>query len=326
MVDSQWQTVITANIADSQSEELLASAENSQLTIHHSLCMFVAMTVTGATKHISEQLKTIYEEGEARSIARWVTEYLTESSNGKANSKQSILTEEQKDKLPSIVSRLLTHEPVQYVLNESWFCGLKFYVDQHVLIPRPETEELVEWIISNCKFPVQELKILDIGSGSGCIPIALKRRIRKAEVWSCDISEEAIGVGEKNAAILGTDVNFIQLDFLNKEQWDRLPSFDIIVSNPPYVLEKNKETMQPNVLTYEPAAALFVPNDDPLIFYKAIAEFGKKKLNTNGSIYTEVHEDFGKATTEVFHSAGYTTELKKDMQQKDRMIKSGLIS
>ncbi|MEP6700624.1 MAG: peptide chain release factor N(5)-glutamine methyltransferase, partial [Bacteroidota bacterium] len=114
------------------------------------------------------------------------------------------------------------------------------------------------------------------------------------------------------------------LDFLNQERWAQLPSFDIIVSNPPYVPEKDKETMQPNVLAYEPVTALFVPDNDPLIFYKAIAEFGKKKLNQMGSIYTEIHEDLGKATTEVFRLAAYTTELKKDMQQKDRMIRSGL--
>ena len=284
------------------------------------------MTITETARHITEELKTMYQEGEASTIAGWVLEYLTGKDKLEiASAKQTLLTTEQKEKLEPILNRLLQQEPVQYVLNESWFCGLKFYVDKNVLIPRPETEELVEWIIANCRFPVDELKILDIGSGSGCIPITLKRRIRKAEIWGCDISKEALVIAKKNAGTLGTDINFVQLNFLNSAAWAQLPSFDIIVSNPPYVPEKDKETMDPNVLNHEPVTALFVRDDDPLIFYKVIAEFGKTHLKSNGIIYTEIHEDLGKETTEIFQSAGYTTELKKDMQQKDRMIKSGLL-
>jgi release factor glutamine methyltransferase len=238
--------------------------------------------------------------------------------------KNAAITGKEEQQLQQIAERLLSHEPVQYVLNESWFCGLKFYVDKNVLIPRPETEELVEWIITNCRFPVDELSILDIGTGSGCIPIALKRRIRKAGVWSCDISDAALRIAKKNAASLGTEVSFHQLDFLDKQSWDSLPSADIIVSNPPYIPEKDKATMQPRVLNHEPATALFVPDNDPLVFYKALAEFGKKHLKPGGSIYTEIHEDLGQAAIMVFRSAGYSTELKKDMQQKDRMLRSGL--
>ncbi|HEY6505327.1 MAG TPA: peptide chain release factor N(5)-glutamine methyltransferase, partial [Chitinophagaceae bacterium] len=220
------------------------------------------------------------------------------------------------------IKRLLAHEPVQYVLNEAWFCGLKFYVDKNVLIPRPETEELVEWVISNCKFPVDTLSILDIGSGSGCIPIFLKRKLRKAEVWSCDVSEAALRIAEKNAATLGADVNFLLLDFLDKEKRNKLPSFDIIISNPPYIPEKGKQQMQLNVLSYEPHTALFVPDNDALIFYKAIAEFGKDHLTPAGTIYTEIHEDQGKAVSTLFESYGYSAELKKDMQEKERMLKA----
>jgi len=285
--------------------------------------MFAVMTLTMARKYITEQIKTIYDEGESTGIADWVLEYLT--GNGKperASGKQILLTTGQKEKLELILFRLLKHEPVQYVLNESWFGGLKFYVDKNVLIPRPETEELVELIIDNCKFPVNELKILDIGSGSGCIPISLKRRLKKAEVWSCDVSNEALAVAQKNAAALGTTINFILLDFLNEEQRGRLPLFDIIISNPPYVPEKDKETMKPNVLQYEPANSLFVPDNDPLVFYKAIAEFSKEHLNKAGSIYCEIHEDLGEAVVRLFNSYGFTTELKKDMQQKDRLVKA----
>ncbi|MBL7747320.1 MAG: peptide chain release factor N(5)-glutamine methyltransferase [Chitinophagaceae bacterium] len=213
---------------------------------------------------------------------------------------------------------------MQYVLNQSWFGNLKLYVDNNVLIPRPETEELVEWIIANCKFPVNELKILDIGTGSGCIPISLKRRIRKADVWAVDISEAALNVAKKNASALGTEINFLHLDILNETNWERLPSFDIIVSNPPYVPGKDKEQMQPNVLKYEPGIALFVPDNDALLFYKAITRFAKQHLNTEGHLYFEIHEDLGNATMDLLQSEGFLPEIKKDMQQKDRMIRSGL--
>jgi release factor glutamine methyltransferase len=283
------------------------------------------MTVQDATYFVLNQLRSIYEDSEASQITDWVMEKITGSKKTERMLyKSSVLTHDEEIQIQSCTERLVQHEPVQYVLNESWFSGFKFYVDKNVLIPRPETEELVEWIITNCKFPVDQLKILDIGSGSGCIPVSLKRRIRRAEVWSCDISPDALEVSKKNATALGTDVNFLQLDFLDEEQWERLPSFDIIVSNPPYVPEKDKEQMQANVLQYEPATALFVTNNDPLVFYKAIAEFGKTHLNKSGSIYTEIHEGLGEETIHVFQLAGYKSELKKDMQQKDRMLKSGL--
>jgi release factor glutamine methyltransferase len=283
------------------------------------------MTVQEATYFLLNQLRTVYSDGEASQVTDWVMEHLTGSKKAERMLyKNAAITEKEEDLLHLYTKRLLAHEPVQYVLNESWFCGLKFFVDKNVLIPRPETEELVEWIISNCKFPVDELKILDIGTGSGCIPIALKRRIRKADVWGCDVSEMALSVAKKNAATLGTEVNFLSLDFLDKNTWSQLPVFDIIVSNPPYVPVKDKESMQLNVLNYEPHRALFVPDNDPLVFYKAIAEFGRNHLSQKGTIYLEIHEDLGEATSELFQAAGYKTELKKDMQQKDRLLKAGL--
>jgi release factor glutamine methyltransferase len=281
------------------------------------------MTIAEAGKFITEQLKKNYEAGESASISDLVLEHLTGKNRSERSSGiQSSLSAEQNDKLENILTRLLKHEPVQYILNESWFGGLKFFVNKNVLIPRQETEELVEWIIDNCKFPVKELSILDIGSGSGCIPIALKRRIRKADVWSCDISYDALKVAKQNAETLGAEVNFIQLDFLDKNSWKQFPPFDIIVSNPPYVPEQNKESMKPNVLQYEPSIALFVPDIDPLVFYKAVAEFGKTHLNKDGTIYCEIHEDLEENVLKLFNDLGYKTELKKDMQQKDRMIKA----
>ena len=280
------------------------------------------MTIQEASRHIAKQLSKIYTETEAEYISEWVIEKLTGAKKtDRISNKEKLLDTEQASQLQQWVNRLLQHEPVQYVLNEAWFCGLKFYVDKNVLIPRPETEELVEWVISDCKFPIGALSILDIGSGSGCIPIALKRRLGKAEVWSCDISDGALQVARQNATTLGVDVNFFELDFLKEKEREKLSAFDIIISNPPYIPEKDKEEMHPNVLEYEPATALFVPDNDALLFSKAIASFGKNHLNKNGIIYTEIHESLGDATTDMFQSNGYKTEIKKDMQGKERMIK-----
>ena len=285
------------------------------------------MTVQEATYFVLNKLRGIYDEGEASPITDWIMENITGSKKTERMLyKNAALTPAEETQLSNYIERLIQHEPVQYVLNESWFCGFKFYVDKNVLIPRPETEELVEWIITDCKFPINELIILDIGSGSGCIPVSLKRKLRKAEIWSCDISDEALQVAKKNTVTLGTDVNFMQLDFLDKQQWQQLPSFDVIVSNPPYIPEKDAATMPPNVLQYEPSTALFVPDNDPLVFYKAIAEFGKQHLNKGGAIYLEIHEDLGEGVAKLLQSNGYATEIKKDIQGKDRMIKAGYIN
>lgn len=281
------------------------------------------MTVQEATYFILKQLRINYEEGEASQITDWVMEKITGSiKTERMLYKNSALTNDEEMQLRNFSERLMQHEPVQYVLNESWFCGLKFYVNKNVLIPRPETEELVEWVLSDNKNSDTKLKILDVGCGSGCIPISIKSKLQKTEVWSCDISAEALAVAKRNAKILDAEINFLQLDFLDEEQWKQLPSFDIIVSNPPYVPENDKKKMQPNVLQYEPATALFVPDNDALVFYKAIAAFGKTHLNKSGSIYTEIHESLGEATMNIFQSAGFVSELKKDMQQKDRMVKA----
>ena len=275
--------------------------------------------------HISEQLSEMYEKNEADTIAELLLENITDTKKtDRILKKDKKLTEEQIEKLNQALSRLLIHEPLQYVLNECWFFGLKFYVDKNVLIPRPETEELVDWVIRNIKFPFKELKILDIGTGSGCIPVSLKRKLRKAEVWACDISNEALAVAKRNGDNLQADINFIQLDFLNEEERNKLPSFDIIVSNPPYIPQKDKVTMQQNVLAHEPHTALFVSDNNPLVFYTAIADFATQHLNKNGTIYCEIHENFGKDVSEMFLQNNFEAEIKKDMQGKERMIKAVL--
>ncbi len=281
------------------------------------------MTIQEATYHFLSQLRHIYPEGEAVAITDRIMEFITGSKNiERMMHKNEALLPDEEEKVGPLLRRLLSQEPLQYVTGEAWFCGLKFYVDKNVLIPRPETEELVEWIISNVKFPVESLRILDIGTGSGCIAVSLKRRIRKAEVWACDLSEAALTVARKNAEELGASVNFRALDFLNTENREQLPVFDIIVSNPPYIPEQDKSSLQPNVLNHEPAVALFVPDRDPLVFYRAIAAFGQTHLTPGGRVYTEIHENLGEATLSVFIAAGYSAELKKDMQGKNRMVKA----
>jgi release factor glutamine methyltransferase len=282
------------------------------------------MTIQEATYFLMNQLRTIYADGEASEITDRVLERLTGSMKAERMLyKNEPITSQEEILLGQYAERLLKHEPVQYVLNECWFYGLKFYVDKNVLIPRPETEELVDWIIRNLKFPFKELKILDIGTGSGCIAIALKRKLRKAEVWGCDISKEALEVAKQNSTNLQAEINFIRLDFLNEAERTQLPSFDIIVSNPPYVPEKDKTTMHKNVLEFEPHTALFVKDNNPLVFYEAIADFAKSHLNKEGTVYCEIHESLGKETTTLFNEKGFTVELKKDMQEKGRMMKAG---
>ncbi len=275
------------------------------------------MTCAAAQKQLVDRLLTIHEPGESEAMAVWVMESVTGERHPK---KELLLNEVQVAKLDTVTQRLLQNEPLQYVLQESWFCGYKFYVDENVLIPRPETEELVEWIIANCKFPLGDLTITDIGTGSGCIAISLKRKLRKADVMGIDVSPGAINVAQRNATTLGVEVNFKQADFLDPTTWASLPVSDIIVSNPPYIPEKDKATMHPNVLDHEPHTALFVADNDALVFYKALAAFGKSNLREDGSIFMEIHENLGQQCLDLFLKEGYQTELKKDMQGKDRMV------
>ena len=288
--------------------------------------MFVDMTIQEASRHIINQLKTIYEDSEAENISGWVIEYITDiRRTDRIINKEKSISPGQELQLNQYMHRLLQHEPVQYVFNEAWFCGLKFYVDKNVLIPRPESEELVEWIISDCKFPIDKLSILDIGSGSGCLPIVLKKRLTKADVWSCDVSQEALKVANQNATALGVNVKFEELDFLNEEHRENLPSFDIIVSNPPYIPEKDKENMRPNVIDHEPATALFVPDNDALIFYKAIADFGKKHLIKNGIMYMEINECFWQRNFCNISIKGLQDGIKKRYAGKREDDKSFLL-
>jgi release factor glutamine methyltransferase len=280
------------------------------------------MTIQETRKELAAGINSIYHESEAGNIADLLLEHYTGLSRTELTIKRDILlNNEQASSLANAEKRLLQHEPVQYIINEAWFYGLKFYVDKNVLIPRPETEELVDWVISNIKFPFENLRILDIGTGSGCIPISLKRKLRKADVWSCDIIEAALSVAQKNANELGAAINFLQLNFLTEAETASLPSFDIIISNPPYVPENNKAEMNKNVLDFEPHTALFVPDSNTLLFYKAIHLFAQKHLSENGSVFLELHADYANLTQQLFLHGGFEkVEVKKDMQGKERFL------
>lgn len=270
-----------------------------------------------------KKLEQVYVYDEAVNICHLVIENLT--GINLRQQKQASFTPDGcfLQMLDEIQSRLLKHEPVQYILNEAWFYDIPFYVNKQVLIPRPETEELVDWIIKEHTGNTG-IRILDIGTGSGCIPVILKRKLPAADVTSCDISPEALAVARKNAARHKTPIDFIETDFLDESIRGQLPKADIIVSNPPYVPESDQTAMHKNVLLYEPHTALFVKNEDPLIFYHAIASAGTELLKRGGSIYVEIYEHYGQQTFDLFQQQGYQTVLKKDAQGKDRMIKAGL--
>jgi release factor glutamine methyltransferase len=285
--------------------------------------MFAAMTVSAATRYLQEQILPVYGEGEAAAISAMVMRHVTGlEKTDRTIARDLAVTTLQAAEIERIIPRLLDQEPVQYILGESWFCGLRFEVNRYVLIPRPETEELVEWIISNCRFPVSELRILDIGTGSGCIAITLKRRIRKATVWACDVSTGAIETAIHNAVTLGAEVTFRQLDILDPKSWDQFPVFDIIVSNPPYVPLHNKAMMAPNVLEWEPHTALFVPDENPLLFYQAICRLSATHLHGNGSLYFEIHEELGEEVSNLLTGQGYQVTVKNDLQGKRRMVRA----
>jgi release factor glutamine methyltransferase len=216
-----------------------------------------------------------------------------------------------------IVADLKLQKPIQYILGETEFYGLPFLVNENTLIPRPETEELVELIISNNKSV--HIKILDIGTGSGCIAISLAKNLPDAEIFALDVSEKALATAKKNAEINKAEVVFLLKNILETE--DLAQQFDIIVSNPPYVRNLEKAQIKPNVLEYEPHLALFVEDTDALLFYRKIAQLAKKNLNPNGKLYFEINQYLGKETVQLLESLGFRNiELKKDIYGNDRMI------
>lgn len=281
------------------------------------------MTIQQAQQQCVLRLRLLYEEREAGNIADWVMEHITGKKRiDRLMDKQLALTQQEKNKLDEVLRALSTHQPIQYVLHEAWFAGLKFFVNRHVLIPRPETEELVEWIGETIAANKEMRSLIDIGTGSGCIPVTLKKKWPQLTATAIDVSDDALEVAQTNAAGMQAPVVFRQVDFLREELWDTLSSFDIIVSNPPYIRQSEHVAMSKNVLDFEPSIALFVPDNDALIFYRKLAVFGKKHLNTGGYLFVEINEALGTDTKQLFESFGYETELRNDLQGKERMIRA----
>jgi release factor glutamine methyltransferase len=279
-------------------------------------------TYSRAYFELQQALKSIYEEGEATAIAHEVLSHITGMSKlERLAHKDTELTEQKESTLLNMQAELLTAKPLQYILGHAWFSGNEYKVNEQVLIPRPETEELVQWIIDDANKNAP-LSLLDVGTGSGCVPIALKLALPLANITSCDISTGALTVAEENAKALKADISLLHLDFLRSESWSSLGKYDIIVSNPPYIPETEKESLHANVRDFEPGTALFVPGNDALLFYRALAGFGKQHLRQDGAIYCELHRDHAVATKTMFEENGYTAELKKDMHGNDRMLKA----
>ena len=270
--------------------------------------------------HIKKTLKPYYPAEEVSAIAKWIlTDVFHFSVSELYAGKDKQIPKNDARKLEDILNRLLKYEPLQYIVEECRFGGLAFRVAPGVLIPRPETEELVDWICSDCAGR-EKFDILDIGTGSGCIAVTLAKRLPKASVASWDISDEALRIASSNAVSNGVDVDFRKVDVLS----DDIPSIrtDVLVSNPPYVTEKERAEMEPNVLEWEPELALFVPDDDPLLFYRRIAVHGLRLLNKEGCLYFEINRAYGKETVDLLVSLGYqNVELRKDSFGNDRMVK-----
>jgi len=232
-------------------------------------------------------------------------------------------------KFNNAIQRLKNFEPIQYILEETEFFGLPFKVDENVLIPRPETEELVAWMIENREEGrekrKEEFRILDIGTGSGCIAISLASIFHEAHITALDISKGALEVAKQNAKLNKVNIDFIEADILNSNTWNFVfedLKFNCIVSNPPYVRELEKELMEPNVVKHEPETALFVKDEDPLLFYRKIAQFGKQYMKPSGLLFFEINEYLGESMLELLKEEGYSEiEIKKDIFNKDRMIK-----
>ncbi len=235
--------------------------------------------------------------------------------------KEDELSQEELIEIRKIVTRLKNHEPIQYILGETEFYGLPFYSLPGVLIPRPETEELVQWIIQENQ--LSEPFILDIGTGTGCIAISLHKNIVQSTVLACDISPVCIETARRNAELNVSEVSLFEYDILNGTPEVRFQELDLIVSNPPYVRETEKILMEKNVLQFEPELALFVPDEKPLIFYDRIADFALIHLKNQGKLYFEINEAFGKDCVTMLQQKGFSdVQLKKDINGKDRMIRA----
>ena len=307
-------------------------------------------SVRDCRKYYANRLESVYGSDEANALIMILLEHYFNIDKIKIAMESDLrLSESELLTLHFAVKELLKNRPIQYITGETEFCGMRFFVDENVLIPRPETQEMVENIVSSAetdedpslspsfrpkrsgveKSPAN-VSILDIGTGSGCIAISLAKLIPDSDVTAIDVSEKALEVAKKNAEANGANVHFAQYDILNPNT-ETFPEmslpvdnqFDIIVSNPPYVCESEKSAMRANVLDHEPSTALFVSDNDPLIFYRKILEFAQKALKHNGEIWFEINEKFGKETAALCREMGFgNVENIKDFRGKERVVRA----
>ena len=283
------------------------------------------MTLKEFKLHLSKELEEVYPETEISSFFFMILEYYLKISKTKHLTEPDLSIEESKvQELNCVISRLKKEEPIQYIIGKTEFYGLEFNVTKDVLIPRPETEELIEWILEKSANLERNIKILDIGTGSGCIPITLKNNIADADVHAIDVSETALTIAKKNAEENNPSIHFHKADILKTENLNFINKdikFDIIVSNPPYVRDLEKKEIQNNVLQNEPHLALFVPDNNPLLFYDKIADLAKIHLKKDGFLFFEINQYLGLETVDLLKEKGFTNIiLKKDLYKNDRMI------
>lgn len=281
------------------------------------------MTLLTLKQQFKTELADQYENIELSSLLSILFEHITGWNQiNQVVNKDEILAQSHFDALQNALTALKEGRPIQYITGSAWFMGNELMVNENVLIPRPETEELVDWVIEYATIIDKTLQIMDIGTGSGCIAISLKLALPNCMVAGLDISEDALKVAKENAKQLNAEISWMQENILDTTY---LPNkFDIIVSNPPYIPFKENVNMQVQVKNFEPSIALFVTNEDPLIFYRTIARLGKQYLNPNGQLFFEIHYDQGKALLTLFDEMGYHAELRKDMFGKDRILRASL--
>lgn len=267
------------------------------------------------------KLTKIYFSSEAESISKIVFQEIFGEKIFLTFPLQFI-SSRQSRQLEKILLRLLKHEPLQYIFGHTFFYGLKLEVNKNVLIPRPETEELVEWIVNENKTG-KGIQIIDIGTGSGCIALALKSKFNDAAITAMDVSIKAVQVAKKNSDKLKLKINFAVVNILNGSEWNYFKNkkFDVIVSNPPYIPLSEKNKMRKNVTGFEPSIALFVEDKNPFVFYESIADFSIKYLKPNGKLYFEINESYGNEVVKIIRKKGFKVLLKKDLSGKNRMIR-----
>ncbi len=280
------------------------------------------MTIETANRTLISSLSGLYDEREASAISFLVMEKLTGMSKSlQVQNKTNEFTIKQRDIFEHYLSDLVNQRPVQYVLEEAWFGSYPFYVNEHVLIPRPETEELVDWLLAESSHRVPETAVLDIGTGSGCIAICIKKKRKDFQISALDIEDSALQIAIKNSKVLNTQVEFFLCDIRDPVQNENIHPVDLIISNPPYIPQSQKHSLERHVRDYEPEIALYVSDDDPILFYKIIGNMALHKLKPGGALFLEIHHDYAKNIMEWYTAKGFSIEMRKDFSGNNRMIK-----